>query len=280
VGHCVTIMARIRLARMVFFRRGMADPRMEGEGIGQLPATATGETGSADTVMIESEAGGDGGSAAGQQVPAVADAAGEREVEEDERVRRAAEAAQVANDNLQQDIWVTGALMVRGAWKEAQELAEFLEMSVTWRGQRGDCWRGDFKLYKLSKRLKEAAAARAAGGWLNRRGALYRFDVAGKERDKLAATDAPVRPQAELRMPGAVYPGSRPANPTNPWLNPNPMCRAQQPAHHPAADVITAAVTKEVAATVKELLDHHRAQEMALMQAALQTARQAAQTAQ
>ena len=44
--------------------------------------------------------------------------------------------------------------------------------------------------------------------------------------------------------------------------------------------MITEAVTKEVAATVKELLEHHRAQEMALMQAALQTAQQAAQAAQ
>ena len=62
-----------------FFPRGMADPPMGGEGIGQLPEMATGGTGSVDTVMSESEAGGGGGSAAGQQVPVVADAAGARE---------------------------------------------------------------------------------------------------------------------------------------------------------------------------------------------------------
>jgi DNA-binding protein H-NS len=44
--------------------------------------------------------------------------------------------------------------------------------------------------------------------------------------------------------------------------------------------VITETVSKEVAATVRGLLEHHRAQEMALLQAALQTAQQAAQTAQ
>ena len=248
---------------------------MGGEGIGQLPETVTGGMGSVDTVMIESEAGGGGGSAEGQQVPEVADAASARKVEEDERVRRAAEAAQVASGSSQQEIWVTGALMVRAEKKQAQKLAEFLKVSVHWREQRGDSYRGDFQLYKLSKLLEEAAASRAAGGWLQwREGVMWRFDVASKELYKLAATGAPVRLPAEPRMPGAPS--------ANPWLSPNPLCRAQQPAHHPAADlrVITEAVSKEVASTVKVLLEHHRAQEMALMQAALLTAQQAAQAAQ
>ena len=92
---------------------------MGGEGIGQLHETATGGTGSVDTVMQESEAGGGGGSAAGQHVPVVADAAGAIEMEQNERVRRAAEAARVASDSSQTDIWVTGALMVRGDLKHS-----------------------------------------------------------------------------------------------------------------------------------------------------------------
>ena len=152
--------------------------------------------------MIESEAGGGGGSAEGQQVPEVADAASARKVEEDERVRRAAEAAQVASGSSQQEIWVTGALMVRAEKKQAQKLAEFLKVSVHWREQRGDSYRGDFQLYKLSKLLEEAAAARAAGGWLQwREGVMWRFDVASKELYKLATTGAPVRPLEEPRCP-------------------------------------------------------------------------------
>ena len=178
---------------------------MGGEGIGQLPEMATGGTGSVDTVMSESEAGGGGGSAAGQQVPVVADAAGAREVEEDERVRRAAEATQVASGSSKKEIWVTGALMVRAEKRQAQELAKFLGVSVHWREQRGDSYRGDFQLYKLSEHLAEAAAARAAGGWLKwREVVLWRFDVAGKERDKLAATGAPVHRQKGFSLePGA-----------------------------------------------------------------------------
>ncbi len=139
---------------------------MGGEGIGQLHETATGETGGADTVMHESGAGGGGGSTAGQQVPAVADAAGVMEMEENERVRRAAEAAWVVGDSSQTDIYVTGALMVRGELKQAQQLTALLGVSARWRAQRGDSQRSDFQLYKLSRRLAEAAAAKAAGGWL------------------------------------------------------------------------------------------------------------------
>ena len=50
----------------------MADPHVGGEGIGQLHETASGGTGSVDTVMHELGAGGGDGNAAGQQVPAVA----------------------------------------------------------------------------------------------------------------------------------------------------------------------------------------------------------------
>ena len=139
----------------------------------------------------------------------------------------------------------------------------------------------DFQRYKLSKRLVEAAAAREAGGWLRGLNGEFwwRFDVASKDRNKLAATDAPVRPPAEPRMPGA--PGCRQANA---WLRPNPFVHppAQHPAPPPAMELsmITEAVSKEVAATVKELLEQHREQEVARLQAALQTAQQAAQTAQ
>jgi hypothetical protein len=180
--------------------------------------------------MHESGAGGGGGSAAGQQVPAVADAAGVIEMEENERVRRAAEAAWVAGDSSQTDIWVTGALMVRGDLRQAQQLTALLGVSARWRDQRGDSQRGDFQLYKLSRHLAEAAAAREAGGWLKGLNGefLWRFDVASKERHKLAATGAPVRPPAEPRMPGA--PGSRPANA---WLRPNSY--VNPPAQHPAS---------------------------------------------
>jgi hypothetical protein len=86
-----------------------------GEGIGQLHETASGGTGSVDTVMHELGAGGGDGNAAGQQVPAVADAAGAIEREENERLRRAAEAAGVAGGSSQADIYVMGAIMVRGS---------------------------------------------------------------------------------------------------------------------------------------------------------------------
>ena len=113
--------------------------------------------------MHESGAGGGGGSAAGQQVPAVADAAGAMDVEEDEQVRRAAEEAQVASGSSGAKIWVTGALMVRGDMPQAQGLAKFLGVSVEWLERRGDSYRGNFQLYELSKHLEEAAAARAIG---------------------------------------------------------------------------------------------------------------------
>ena len=254
---------------------------MGGEGIGQLHETATGGTGSVDTVMQESEAGGGGGSAAGQHVPVVADAAGAIEMEQNERVRRAAEAARVASDSSQTDIWVTGALMVRGDLKHAQQLLTLLGVSARWRDQVGDSQRSDFQLYKLSKHLAEAAAAREAGGWLKGPNGefLWRFDVAGKGHNKLAATGAPVRPPAEPRMPGAS--ASRPANA---WLRPNSSVNppAQHPAPSPALELsmITAAVSKEVAVTVKELLEQHREQEVAHLQAALQASQQAAQQAQ
>ena len=74
----------------VFFQ-GMADPHVGGEGIGQLHETASGGTGSVDTVMHELGAGEGDGNAAGQQVPAVADAAGAIEREENERLRREAD---------------------------------------------------------------------------------------------------------------------------------------------------------------------------------------------
>ncbi len=80
-------------------------------------------------------------------------------------------------------------------------------------------------------------------------------------------------------MPTPPARGSRPANP---WLNPNPLCRVQQPARPLAADlsVITEAVSKEVAATVEGpvLLEQYRKQELALpgLQAALQAAQQGA----
>ena len=249
---------------------------MGGDGIGQLHGTATGGTGSVDTDMKETEAGGGGGSAAGQQIPAVAAASGEMDVDEDEQARRAAEAAQVASGISQTKIWVTGALMVRGTMAQAQKLVRFLRVDAEWLEQRGDSYRGKFQLYQLSTHLEEAAAARAAGGWLKAPdGGLYRFDVAGKGRDKLAATDAPVRPPAEPRLPGA--PGCRPA--TSAWQN--PLCPAPRPAHTSATDLsaITAAVSKEVTAEVKRLLEHHREQEKALLQATLQAAQQALQQA-
>jgi hypothetical protein len=154
--------------------------------------------------------------------------------------------------------------MVRGDLRQAQQLVKFLGVSAEWRDQRGDSQRANFQRYKLSKHLAEAAAAREAGGWLKGpNGELWRFDVAGKGRDTLAATGAPVRPPTEPRMPGA--PGSRPANP---WLRPNPL--VQQPAPSPAMELsmITTAVSKEVAVTVKELLEQHREQEVARLQTA------------
>ena len=259
----------------------MADPHGGGEGIGQLHETASGGTGSVDTVMHEPGAGGGGGSAAGQQVPAVADAAGAIAMEENERVRRAAEAAWVAGGSSQADILVKGALMVRGSLSQAQRLAALLGVDAQWREQIGDSQRSEFQLFKLSERLAAAAAAREANGWLRGPNGefLWRLDVARTDRYKLAATDAPVRPPAEPRMPGA--PGCRPANA---WLRPNPFVHppAQHPAPPPAMELsmITEAVSKEVAATVKELLEQHREQEVARLQAALQTAQQAAQTAQ
>ena len=122
----------------------------------------------------------------------------------------------------------------------------------------------------MNERLEEAAAARDAGGWLraNIQGGrvLYRFAVAGKGRERSERpTAAPVRPPAEPRIPG--LPGSRPANP---WPSLSPLCRVQQPAHPPAADLkaITEAMSKEFTATVKGLLEHHQAQAMAFLQAA------------
>ncbi len=105
---------------------------MGGEGIGQLHETASGGTGSADTVMHELGAGGGDGSAAGhwQQVTAVADAAGAIEREENERVRRAAEAAGVAGGSSQADIYVTGAIMVRGSLIQAQQLTALLGVTA------------------------------------------------------------------------------------------------------------------------------------------------------
>lgn len=230
--------------------------------------------------MNESAAGEGGGNAAGQQVPAVADAAGAIAMEENERVRRAAEAAWVTGDSSQTDILVKGALMVRGSLSQAQRLAALLGVDAQWREQIGDSQRSDFQLFKLSQRLAAAAAAREAGGWLpGPNGAfLWRLDVARTDRYKLAATDAPVRPPAEPRMPGT--PGPRPANA---WLRPNPyVIPPAHPTPPPAMELsmITEAVSKKVAVTVKELLEQHREQEVARLQAALQTAQQAAQTAQ
>ena len=198
-------------------------------------------------------------------------------MEENERVRRAAEAAWVAGGSSQADILVKGALMVRGSLSQAQRLAALLGVDAQWREQIGDSQRSDFQLFKLSERLAAAAAAREANGWLRGPNGefLWRLDVARTDRYKLAATDAPVRPPAEPRMPGA--PGCRPANA---WLRPNPFVHppAQHPAPPPAMELsmITAAVSKEVAVTVKELLEQHREQEVARLQAALQTAQQAA----
>ena len=214
------------MTRMRGFLGGMADPPMGGDGIGQLHGTATGGTGSVDTEMTETAAGGGGGSAAGQQIPAVAAASGEMDVDEDEQARRAAEAAQVASGISQTKIWVTGALMVRGTMAQAQKLVRFLRVDAEWLEQRGDSYRGKFQLHQMSTQLEEAAAARAAGGWLKAPdGGLWRFDVAGKGRDMPAATGAPVRPPAEPRLPGA--PGCRPA--TSAWQN--PLCPAPRPAH-------------------------------------------------
>ena len=249
---------------------------MGGEGIGQLHETASGGTGSVDTVMHELEAGGGDGNAAGQQVPAVADAAGAIEREENERLRRAAEAAGVAGGSSQADIYVMGAIMVRGSLIQAQQLTALLGMTARWRDQIGDSQRGDFQLYKWSKHLEEAAAARAAGGWLKAPGGgLWRFDVAGKGRDMPAATGAPVRSPAVPRMPGA--PGCRPS--TSAWQN--PLYQVPRPAHTSATDLseLTAAVSKEVTAAVTRLLENHREQEKALLQAALQAAQQALQEA-
>ncbi len=155
-------------------------------------------------------------------------------------------------------------------------------MGVTarWRDQIGDSQRGDFQLYKWSKHLEEAAAARAqaAGGWLKAPGGgLWRFDVAGKGRDMPAATGAPVRSPAVPRMPGA--PGSRPAT----SARQNPLYQVPRSAHTSATDLseltTARAVSKEVTAEVKRLLEHHREQEKALLQAALQAAQQALQQA-
>ena len=231
--------------------------------------------------MNESAAGEGGGNAAGQQVPVVADAAGAIAMEENERVRRAAEAAWVTGGSSQADILVKGALMVRGSLSQAQRLAALLGVDAQWREQIGDSQRSNFQLFKLSQRLAAAAAAREASGWLpGPNGAfLWRLDVARTDRYKLAATDAPVRPPAEPRMPGT--PGPRPANA---WLRPNPY--VNPPAQHPTPplamelSMITEAVSKKVAVTVKELLEQHREQEVARLQAALQTAQQAAQQAQ
>ncbi len=78
-------------------------------------------------------AGGGGGSAAGQQIPAVAAASGKMDVDEDEQARRAVEAAQVASAGISQtEIWVTGALMVRGNKAQAQKLLEFLGEDAEW----------------------------------------------------------------------------------------------------------------------------------------------------
>ena len=141
--------------------------------------------------MHEPGAGGGGGSAAGQQVPAVADAAGAIAMEENERVRRAAEAAWVTGGSSQADILVKGALMVRGSLSQAQRLAALLGVDAQWREQIGDSQRSDFQLFKLSQRLAAAAAAREAGGWLPGPNGefLWRLDVARTDRYKLAATD-------------------------------------------------------------------------------------------
>jgi hypothetical protein len=160
----------------------MADPPRGGEEIGKLHETAVGGTGNVDTVMHESGAGGVGGSAAGQQVPAVADADGAKEMQENEQARRAAGAAWVAGDGSQTEIWVKGALMVRGSRQQAQQLVALLGVEARWRDPIGDSQRGDFQFYMLSPRLREAAAAREAGGWLRVPGPqgefLWRFDVA------------------------------------------------------------------------------------------------------
>jgi hypothetical protein len=162
------------------------------EETGQLHEAATGGTGSADTVMNESEAGGGGGSAAGQRAPEVADAAGAMvvELEEDERVRRAAEEApQVASGTSPTAIWVTGALMVRGnlaaAVVQAQQLTAFLGVSAQWREQRPRRVPARefpaLQAEQASGRGCGSAAARDAGGWLKGPGGgLWRFDVAGQ----------------------------------------------------------------------------------------------------
>ncbi len=185
-----------------FFFQGMADPPVGGDGIEKLHETAIGGTGSVDAVMHEFGAGGVGGSAAGQQVPAVADAAGATEMQENEQARRAAGAAWVAGDGSQTEIVVKGAVMVRGSLRQAQQLVALLGVEARWRDPIGDSQRGDFQFYKLSPRLREAAAAREAGGWLpGPQGEfLWRFDVANQERHKLEATDAPVRPPAVPRI--------------------------------------------------------------------------------
>jgi hypothetical protein len=86
-----------------------------------------------------------------------------------------------------------GALtsMVRGTsstLQQAQQLAALLGVDARWRDQIGDSQRGNFQLYKLSKRLAEAAAARYAGGWLKGpNGEFYwRFDVASTDSGEVA----------------------------------------------------------------------------------------------